>query len=164
MKEVSKDINDNYIEIIIDFISSKIYDCLINHKPDKEDIILFNELIKDHLHYELDGKIDIEERVMKNIRFNMKKFEKLPGIYQKKLSSQELLSIFGDYYSFVKGRKEMMAADDNIQCMKYVISRLYPKTLITTGKYICLFEGGYRDIYPMINALNSILFDLKIKS
>ena len=80
MKEVSKDINDNYIEIIIDFISSKIYDCLINHKPDNEDIKLFNELIKDHLNYELDSKTDIEETVMKNIRFNMKKFEKLPGI------------------------------------------------------------------------------------
>ena len=164
MKEVSKDINEDYRKIIIDFISSKIYDCLINHKPDNEDIKLFNELIKDHLHYELDGKIDIEERVMKNIRFNMKKFEKLPGIYQKKLSFQELLSIFGDYYSFVKGRKETTAADENITYMKYVISRLYPKTLITTGKYICLFERGNWEFNLILSTLKSILFDLKIKS
>ena len=164
MKEVSKDINEDYRKIIIDFISSKIYDCLINHKPDNEDIKLFNELIKDHLHYELDGKIDIEERVMKNIRFNMKKFEKLPGIYQKKLSFQELLSIFYDYISFVKRRNEMITADDNILYMKYVISRLYPKTLITTGKYICLFEGGNRECNLILSTLESILFDLKIKS
>ena len=150
MKEVSKDINDNYIEIIIDFISSKIYDCLINHKPDNEDIKLFNELIKDHLHYELDGKIDIEERVMKNIRFNMKKFEKLPGIYQKKLSFQELLSIFNEYNSFVKGRNEMMDIDENVLYMKYIINRLYAKSLNITCKYISLFEGGYKDFNLII--------------
>ena len=161
MKEVSKDINDNYIEIIIDFISSKIYDCLINHKPDNEDIKLFNELIKDHLHYELDGKIDIEERVMKNIRFNMKKFEKLPGIYQKILSFQELLSIFNEYNSFVKGRNEMMDIDEKKTYMKYIINRLYAKSLNIICKYISLFEGGYRDICPMLNVLVSILFDLK---
>ena len=150
MKEVSKDINDNYIEIIIDFISSKIYDCLINHKPDNEDIKLFNELIKDHLHYELDGKIDIEERVMKNIRFNMKKFEKLPGIYQKILSFQELLSIFNEYNSFVKGRNEMMDIDENVLYMKYIINRLYSKSLNITCKYISLFEGGYKDFNLII--------------
>ena len=150
MKEVSKDINDNYIEIIIDFISSKIYDCLINHKPDNEDIKLFNELIKDHLHYELDGKTDIEERVMKNIRFNMKKFEKLPGIYQKILSFQELLSIFNEYNSFVKGRNEMMDIDENVLYMKYIINRLYAKSLNITCKYISLFEGGYKDFNLII--------------
>ena len=150
MKEVSKDINDIYRKIIIDFISSKIYDCLINHKPDNEDIKLFNELIKDHLHYELDGKIDIEERVMKNIRFNMKKFEKLPGIYQKILSFQELLSIFNEYNSFVKGRNEMMDIDEKKTYMKYIINRLYSKSLNITCKYISLFEGGYKDFNLII--------------
>ena len=150
MKEVSKDINDNYIEIIIDFISSKIYDCLINHKPDNEDIILFNELIKDHLNNELDGKTDIEERVMKNIRFNMKKFEKLPGIYQKILSFQELLSIFNEYNSFVKGRNEMMDIDEKKTYMKYIINRLYAKSLNIICKYISLFEGGYKDFNLII--------------
>ena len=161
INEVSKDVNDNYKKIIIDFISSKIYDCLINHKPDKLDILLFNKLIKDNLHYEIYNKINIEERVMKNIMINMKKFEKLRGIYQKIDSIRENLHIFSNYSSFIKGKIELLYPDEEMSFFKYIIIKTYLKSLISTCKYICLFEGGYRDIAPMTISIISILYDIE---
>jgi len=80
----------------------------------------------------------------------MKKFKKLPGIYQKKLLFQELLSIFKEYILFVKGRNEMMNIDEKKTFMKYIINRLYAKSLNITCKYISLFEGGYKDFNLII--------------
>ena len=161
MNEASKGVNEKYQEIIVDFISSKIYDCLINHKPDKEDIMLFNELIKDNLHYEIYNKTNIEQKVMKNIIINMKKFEKFRGVYQKKYTLSNLNDICSNYFYFLTGKKELNDMDDKKKLFfKFIISKIYSKSLIGTSKYICLFEKGYD--YPSIfKSLTSILYDLR---
>jgi len=163
MKNIPNDVNENYRNIIIDLVSSRIYDCLISHKPDNEDKIIFNELIKGNkkLIYEIENvKQNLEQKVFYNIKFCTKKFVFLRGIYQKKLSLNEILNIFGNYYSFIKGKKEMVAADENIAFMKLTISKVYIQNLITTGKYGCLFEGGYKDLAVFISSLSNILIDI----
>ena len=163
MKNIPNDVNENYRNIIIDLVSSRIYDCLISHKPDNEDKIIFNELIKGNkkLIYEIENvKQNLEQKVFYNIKFCTKKLVFLRGIYQKKLSLNEILNIFGNYYSFIKGKKEMVAADENIAFMKLTISKVYIQNLITTGKYGCLFEGGYKDLAVFISSLSNILIDI----
>jgi hypothetical protein len=38
-----------YKDIILDFISKRIYDCLINYKPNNDGKLLFHKFIKDDL-------------------------------------------------------------------------------------------------------------------
>ena len=54
----------------------------------------------------------------------------------------------------------MVAADENIAFMKLTISKVYIQNLITTGKYGCLFEGGYKDLAVFISSLSNILIDI----
>ena len=44
----------------------------------------------------------------------------------------------------------MMDIDENVLYMKYIINRLYAKSLNITCKYISLFEGGYKDFNLII--------------
>ena len=161
MGKAIKDSNEEYCEIIIDFISTRLYDILISHKPDPEDKILFNGLIKDNLNYELGtGKTEIEPKIFTNILMSMKKVEKLRGIHQKRLSLMEVLTKFANYSTFKKGKAELNAADDTLAFMKYIISKVYLKSIILQCKFVCIFPGGYKNITTLTTAIMSVLFDI----
>ena len=55
----------------------------------------------------------------------------------------------------------MVAADENIALMKLAISKVYIKNLILTGKYGCLFEGGFQALTVFISSLAHILSEIK---
>ena len=158
-----KQINEKYKEIIIDFISTRVYDCLINHKPNKEDIFLFNKLIEIDLNYEIGGKAQMEQKVFHSMILSMKKLEKLRGNKQKFDSFNGLFKIFADYSTFMKGKTELNAADDNVSSINYSISKYCPKSLISICKYGCLFEKGYNNFTSLIGSLTSVLNDVKKK-
>ena len=161
MDKALKDSNEAFGDIIFDFISTRLYDYLISHKPDKEDIIIFNKLIKDDLKYELGtGKNEIESKVFNNMLNCMKKIEKLRGIYQKRLSLIDIMNIFTNYSAFMKGKTELNAADDTINYMKYILSKVYLKSLILQCKFVCLFQGGYKNVISLTSAIMSVLFDV----
>ena len=156
-------INEKYKEIILDFISTRVYDCLINHKPNKEDKLLFNKLIEKDLNYEIGGKTQIEPKVFHDMILCMKKFEKLRGNKQKFDSFNNLFTIFANYSSFKTGKTEQSAADENLTSLRYSISKYCPKSLISICKYECLFEKGYSNLTSLTSSLMSIFNDLKIK-
>ena len=90
----------------------------------------------------------------------MKKIEKLRGIYQKRLSLIDIMNIFTNYSAFMKGKTEMNAADDTLNYMKYILSKVYLKSIILQCKFVCLFQGGYKNVISLTSAIMSVLFDV----
>ena len=152
---------EKFQEIILDFITTRIYDCLCSHKPHQKDILLFNYLIETNLKNEIDEKSEIDQQIFLDLIKSIKYFEKLKGLHQKISSYHNLFKIFGNYSTFKKGKFEGAAADDNLTNIKDIISRCFPKTLIINCKYIYLFENGYNEMNSFTSSLIILLNDIK---
>ena len=44
--------------------------------------------------------------------------------------------------------------------MKYIISKVYLKSIILQCKFVCIFPGGYKNITTLSTAIMSVLFDI----
>ena len=154
-----ENLTESYYRIIIDYISAKIYDNLIIHKPDKYDVILFNNLIKDNLIYQANKIENPDSNVIDNIRKAMKKYVNLKGVFQKTLAIEEVKNIFQKHFSFIKGKNESIFVDDEMNYMCFSISKLYLKTLVLVTKYLSIFSVDRKTISTISSALSHILIE-----
>ena len=154
-----ENLTESYYRIIIDYISAKIYDNLIIHKPDKYDVILFNNLIKDNLNYQANKIENPDSNVIDNIRKAMKKYVNLKGVFQKTLAIEEVKNIFQKHFSFIKGKNESIFVDDEMNYMCFSISKLYLKTLVLVTKYLSIFSVDRKTISTISSALSHILIE-----
>jgi hypothetical protein len=154
-----ENLKDSYYRIIVDYISAKIYDNLIIHKPDKYDVILFNNLIKDNLIYQANKIENPDSNVIDNIRKAMKKYVNLKGVFQKTLAIEELKNIFQKHFSFIKGKNENIFVDDEMMYMCFSITKLYLKNLVLVTKYLSIFSVDRKTISTISSALSHILIE-----
>ena len=135
---------EEYKKIIADFISSRIYDNIISHKPDEQDKKIFNILITGR--YKIlteNNETNIEQKIFNNMIMSMKKYIHFKGVYQKAKAIKELFLYFAYYSNFSKGKQEGQGAqDDNITNFIYTISKIFPKNLFLITKYAYLFYVG----------------------
>lgn len=134
---------EEYKKIIADFISSRIYDNIISHKPDEQDKKIFKSLITDQYQNLMNNETNIEQKIFNNMIMSMKKYIHFKGVYQKAKAIKELFLYFAFYSNFSKGKQEGQGAqDDNIKNFIYTVSQIFPKNLILITKYAYLFYVG----------------------
>ena len=96
---------EEYKKIIADFISSRIYDNIISHKPDVQDKKIFNSLINQKYQILMNNETNIEQKIFNNMIMSMKKYIHFKGVYQKAKAIKELY-LYNQYYSsFSKGKQ-----------------------------------------------------------
>ena len=147
-----------YFFIFIDYISSIIYDKIIIHEPDNDDIIIFNTLIKDKIIYKAHSKdANLNEKIINDLKLLFKKYNILKGPCQKIRIINELIEIFTIQNAFIKGKKELLELDDIIKYMCYIISKIYPNSLIRLSKYLSMFGNNEKSI----NTLEACLVKIR---
>ncbi len=134
---------DQYMNVVSDFISSRVYDMLIYKEPDLDDIKLYKYLIGNKNNFEeFKDKIEPDHKTLRIMISLFKKFIKFRGVYQKILSLSENLRMFQNHHDFIKGKKDPLERDGIINYFTYAINKTYFNSYIRKAKYCLLFAVG----------------------
>ena len=149
---------EQYMNVVSDFISSRVYDMLIYKKPDLDDIKLYKYLIGNKNNFEeFKDTIEPDHKTLRIMISLLKKFIKFRGVYQKILSLNENLMMFQNHHNFIKGKNDMLERDGIINYFTYVINKTYFNSYIRKAKYCLLFAVGQGNTESLNGALSFMI-------